>query len=115
MTHETPVKVHNLDECWADSVGDPLTLFSNDQPEVEAGSYVIRPGERVPESGTASHGGPEFSVILFGEVELVLPDDDQEITAGAGTLTIIPAGVEHYSKNPTDDPVKLVYTVVGSI
>lgn len=115
MTDDTTVRVHDLEDRWTESVGDPLTLFENDDPEVQAGSYVIRPGERVPETGTTSHDGPELSVILSGEVVLALPDDGTELVAGPGTFTTIPAGVEHYSENRTNEPVELVYTVVGSL
>lgn len=109
------VQVHELDGLWEDSVGEPLTLFTNDEPFAQAGSYVIRPGERVPETGTTSHGGPELTVILSGEVVLCLPDADRKVVSGPGTFVIIPAGVEHYSENRTEDPVELVYTVVGEL
>lgn len=115
VTDASDVQLVALDDRWADSVGEPLTLFDSDDPQVQAGSYVIQPGERVPETGTTSHGGPELSVILSGEVVLGLPDEGQELLASPGTLTTIPAGVEHYSENRTEDPVKLVYTVVGDL
>lgn len=115
VTDPSDVKLYNLDDCWADSIGDPLTLFASDNPQVQAGSYVIRPGERVPETGTTSHEGPELSVILSGEVVLGLPDVNEEYVIGPGTFTIIPTDVEHYSENRTDDPVELVYTVVGDL
>ncbi|WP_129116243.1 cupin domain-containing protein [Halegenticoccus tardaugens] len=115
MTNPSDVQLYDLDDCWADSVGDPLALLASDDPQVQAGSYVIRPGERVPETGTTSHGGPELSVILSGEAILGLPDAGEEYVAGPGTFITIPAGVEHYSENRADDPVELVYTVVGDL
>jgi len=107
------VELTVLDDVWAESSGSPLTLFESDDPEAEAGSYVIQPGERVPEEGWTSHEGDELSVILDGEVTLVTPDD--EYTVSAGTLSVIPAGVEHYSVNETDEPTRLVYTAVGGL
>lgn len=115
MTEQPGVQVFDLDDKWAESVGDPLTLFVSDEPPVQAGTYVIEPGERVPETGTTSHDGPELSVILSGEVVLGLPDDEQERVVGPGTFVTIPAGTEHYSENRTDDPVELVYTVAGDL
>ena len=111
------IEVHELDGLWEESVGDPRELFEGDDPQVQARSYVIRPGERVPEMGTTSHGGPELSVVLSGEVVLGLPDEDgdEEYAVGPDTFVTIPAGTEHYSENRTDDPVKLVYTVVGDL
>jgi len=48
-----------------------------------------------------------------GEVTLVTPD--AKYTVSAGTLSVIPAGVEHYSVNETETPTKLVYTAVGGL
>lgn len=109
----TGVELTALDDVWADSTGSPLTLFETDDPESETGAYVIQPGERVPEEGWTSHEGDELSVLLSGEIELVTPDG--EYTVEAGTLSVIPAGVDHYSVNETDEPVKLVYTVLGGL
>lgn len=111
----TRVEVYDLDELWPDSVGEPNTLYEDDDPQVQAGSYVIQPGERVPAEGTTSHDGPELSVILSGEVVLGLPDTDEELVSGSGTFAVIPAGVEHYSENRTDEPVELVYVVLGEL
>lgn len=115
MADQPGVRVFDLDDRLAESAGDPLTLFENDEPPVQAGTYVIEPGERVPETGTTSHDGPELSVILSGEVVLGLPDDEQERVVGPGTFVTIPAGTEHYSENRTDNPVELVYTVAGNL
>lgn len=107
------VELTTLEDVWDDSTGSPLTLFESTNPESEAGSYVIQPGERVPEEGWTSHEGDELSVILEGEVTLVTPDG--EYTVSAGTFSVIPAGVKHYSVNETDEPTKLVYTAVGGL
>jgi len=107
----------DLDEQWEESEGEPHALFQAAEPPVQSGSYVIKPGERVPETGTASHTGPELSVILSGELVLGLPecDDTAEQTITGGTYSVIPAGVEHYSVNRGEVPVRLVYTVVGDL
>jgi oxalate decarboxylase/phosphoglucose isomerase-like protein (cupin superfamily) len=117
MNEQNPVDVYQLDELWEQSTGDPLTLFSGDDPPVDSGTYVIQPGERVPETGTTSHGGPEISVILEGEAVLGLPGagSEREMSIGPMTITVIPAGVEHYSENPGDEPVKLAYTIAGDL
>jgi len=107
------VELTDLESVWEDSTGSPLTLFESEDPESETGSYVIQPGERVPEDGWTSHGGDEVSVVLEGEVTLVTPSG--EYTVSAGTLSVIPAGVEHYSVNDTDSPTKLVYTAIGGL
>jgi quercetin dioxygenase-like cupin family protein len=107
------VELMNLDDVWGDSKDAPLTLFESTDPEAEAGSYVIQPGERVPEIGWTSHEGDELSVILEGEVTLVTPD--REYTISNGTFSVIPAGVRHYSVNETEDPTKLVYTAIGGL
>lgn len=107
------VELTTLEDVWAESMDVPLTLHETDDPVSQTGSYVIRPGERVPEAGWTSHEGDEISVILDGEVELVTPDG--EYTVSSGTVSVIPAGVKHYSVNDTDEPVRLVYTAVGGL
>lgn len=107
------VTVHRLEDIWDESHDEPFALFESDEPNVEAGSYVIEPGERVPENETTSHAGDEISVILSGEIELVV--DGEYTTVGPESVTVIPAGVDHYSKNATDEPVRLVYTVLGDL
>lgn len=91
----------------------PLALFQSDDPTVEAGTYVIEPGERVPETGTTSHEGDELSVILSGEIELVAGETEQ--TVGPESVAIIPAETPHYSENTGAEPVKLVYVVLGEL
>lgn len=115
MTEESSAQIIDLDDAWPESTGEPLTLFASDDPPVQAGTYVIEPGERVPATGTTSHDGPELSVILTGEVVLGLPAEQHEYVVEAGTFVTIPAGTEHYSENRTDVPVELVYTVVGDL
>lgn len=109
------VMIQNLDEVWSESEGDPLTIFEQDDPALVTGSYVMQPDERVPESGTTSHHGTEVSVILEGEVELGLPESDETRVAGPYTVTVIPSGTEHYSRNSSKKPVRLVYAVFGKL
>jgi oxalate decarboxylase/phosphoglucose isomerase-like protein (cupin superfamily) len=111
------VLLFDLDALWPESAGEPETLFESEDPPVQSGSYVIEPGERVPETGTTSHGGPELSVILSGEIVLGTPqsEGDTEEAVPAGTYSVIPTGVEHYSENRGDEPVELVYTVAGEL
>jgi quercetin dioxygenase-like cupin family protein len=108
----TDIQLHDLESNWSESTDDPLTLHESDDPQAETGSFAIEPGERVPEEGTTSHGGDEISVILTGEIEVVT---EASHTVGEGTLSVIPAGVEHYSVNHGDEPVRLVYTILGEL
>lgn len=108
----TDIQLHDLDSNWSKSTDDPLSLYESNNPQAETGIFVIEPGERVPEEGTTSHGGDEISVILSGEIEVVT---EESYTVGEGTLSVIPAGVEHYSVNHGDKPVELVYTILGEL
>lgn len=102
----------DLESLWPESTDAPHAIFTEDDPPGQAGTYVIEPGERVPETGTTSHGGAEVSVILEGELRLVT---DEETVVGPGTVTVIPAGVEHYSENVGDSPARLVYAIFGEL
>jgi len=113
VTDGDGVELTELATVWSDSTGSPLELFESSNPDAEAGSYVIQPSERVPEEGWTSHEGDELSVILEGEVILVTRSD--EYTVSAGTLSVIPAGVDHYSLNESDEPTRLVYTAIGGL
>lgn len=112
MSGET-VELTDLDSVWAESTGSPHALFESGDPKSEAGTFVIQPGERVPEEGWTSHEGDELSIILDGEVTLVTRTD--EYTVSEGTFCVIPSGVDHYSVNETDEPTKLVYTAIGGL
>lgn len=106
------IQLHDLESNWSESTDDPLTLYHSDDPTTETGLFVIEPGERVPAEGTTSHEGDEISVILSGELEVIT---EKPRTVGANTLSVIPAGVEHYSVNHGPEPVKLVYTILGDL
>ena len=116
-TENDDVLLLALDSLWEESTGQPKTLFESTDPTVQSGTYVIQPGERIPETGTTSHDGPELSVILSGEIVLGLPETPgpTERTVSGGTYSVIPAGVQHYSENRGSEPVELVYTIVGEL
>lgn len=107
------VTVHCLTDLWQDSRGEPVSLYEGDDSTVQTGSYVIEPGERVPETGRTSHDGDELSVIVSGEINLVA--DGERYTIGSETLSVIPAGTAHYSENTGTEPCYLVYTVFGEL
>ncbi|ELY97154.1 cupin domain-containing protein [Natrialba asiatica] len=107
------VTVHRLADRWDESRDSPLSLFESVDPQAEVGSYVIDPGERVPETGTTRHDGDETSIVLSGEIDLVVSGD--RTTIGPETMTVIPAGEDHYSENTGDEPVRLVYAVLGGL
>lgn len=109
------VQVYRLADCWDDSIEAPLRLWESDEPLAQAGTYVIEPDERVPQEGTTSHDGDEFSVILEGKIRLGSPILDQELIIDEGNVIVIPAGFEHYSVNRGDGRVKLVYVVLGEL
>lgn len=107
------VIIHRLTDLWRDSLREPLSLYEGDDPAAQTGSYVIEPGERVPETGTTSHDGDELSVIVSGEIDLVV--DAERYTMGPETVSVIPAGTPHYSENTGTEPCRLVYTVFGEL
>ncbi len=107
------VTVHRLEENWNKSREAPYTLFESGDPQAKVGSFVIEPGERVPETGTTSHEGDEITVILTGEIDLVV--GDERMTAGPETMMVTPAGTPHYSVNAGDEPVRLVYMILGEL
>lgn len=107
------VTVYELADLWPASTDDPHAVFEGDEPPGQVGTYVIDPGQRVPASGWTSHAGAEVSVILEGELRLVTEDTDTVV--GGGTMTVIPAGVEHWSENVGDAPARLVYAIFGEL
>lgn len=106
------VTIQDLAGLWPSSHGDPYSLVQQDDPPGEAGTYVIEPGERVPESGYTSHAGTEVSVILAGELRLVT---DEPYHVGPESLVVIPAGTEHYSENVGETAARLVYAILGEL
>lgn len=107
------VTITDLDTLWPESVDEPHAVFEGTSPPGQAGTYVIEPGERVPESDWTSHDGAEVSVILEGELRLVTEEVDRVV--GPHTLTVIPSGVEHYSENVGDESARLVYAIFGEL
>lgn len=113
--NESQIETVTLAELWDESVAEPRTLVETDDPKAQAGTFVIEPGERIPAEGTTSHGGTELSVVLSGSVVVGESDRDAEVAVAEGDFVRIPAGVEHYSRNDTDRPVKLVYVILGDL
>lgn len=114
-TDEAGVQVHDLVERWPASAGEPNPFPLGADAGVEAGTYVVEPGERVPPTGTTAHRGTEVSVVLSGELVLDGPSIQPELTVGPETAVVIPAGIEHHSRNPTDTSARLVYVVHGEV
>lgn len=105
------VTVYQLEDVWGESYDEPFTFFESDDPNAEVGSFVVEPGERVPETGAASHDGDEITVVLAGEIDLVVASE--RATVDPETVTVIPEGTPHYGENTGDEPVRLVYTILG--
>lgn len=104
--------VLDLESLWPASTDEPHAVFAGEDPPGEAGTYVIEPGERVPETGTTSHDGTEVSVLLEGT--LVLGTADEEVVE-RGSLVVIPEGLDHYSENIGDGPARIVYAIFGDL
>lgn len=111
MTAEEPT-VQPLETVWRDSTDDPLSVYKQDDPPAQTGTFVIRPEERVPATGTTTHDGLEISVVLEGELTLVT---ERSYHVTAPSLVVIPAGVAHYSRNDGDEPVRLTYAIFGEL
>lgn len=106
------VSIQDLAELWPSSHEAPNSIIHQDDPPGEAGTYVIEPGERVPESGYTAHAGTEVSIILEGELRLVT---DETYHVGPDSLVVIPAGTEHYSENHGESDARLVYVILGEL
>ena len=107
------VRILPLADRWPDSTDAPNPVVEQDDPQGQVGTYVIEPGERVPETGMTAHEGTEISVILEGESKLVA--NGEEYTIGPNSLVVLEPGVEHYTVNTGSDPTRLVYTILGGL
>ena len=52
--------------------------------------------------------GDEDDAFLVLDDEIVFGVGDEEVVAAAGTFVLVPPGVEHTFRNPTDDPVRIL-------
>jgi quercetin dioxygenase-like cupin family protein len=46
--------------------------------------------------------------ILDGEIVFMLGEDGEEVTAEAGTFVLVPPGIRHGFRNPTDQVVRIL-------
>ncbi|MCL2619010.1 MAG: cupin domain-containing protein [Defluviitaleaceae bacterium] len=76
---------------------------------VSMGSAAFPPGARVPVEGSAAHAGDEYSYIISGSLCCVC--NGQEFTVSAGDFAFIPAGMAHYSYNPTDREAEVIWVL----
>ncbi len=87
-----------------------LLAFANGEVgSVVFGSARFEPGQRLPAHGTGSHTGDEVSYIISGH--LTGESGGVPFEIGAGEMSIIPAGEEHWSV-AGPEPVTLVYVLV---
>ena len=107
------VQIIPLEEVFTRAAGGELEKLYDASPDIAAGVFVFRPGQRVPESGAAAHSGTEISIVLSGEVLLGL-EDGEERRIRAGELVIIPKGVPHYSRNATQEEARIFWAIAPS-
>lgn len=86
-----------------------LEFLGEEVGSVTFGSARFEPGQRLPASGTGSHSGDEVSYIISGNLSGESGGVPFEI--GAGDLTIIPAGEEHWAV-AGPEPVELIYVMI---
>lgn len=77
---------------------------------VTVGTARFRPHERLPAEGTGSHEGDEISYIISGS--LTGESGGRPFRVGAGDLTLIPAGEEHWAV-AGPEPVEIIFVMVG--
>ncbi|MGW8428436.1 cupin domain-containing protein [Peribacillus simplex] len=89
------------------------TFFQDEgeHSEVQFGSVVIAPGERIPPQGLSCHSGNEYSFIVKGSVEG--ESGGESFKASAGEATFIPSGEEHWSINKEEEPCEVVWLLVN--
>lgn len=86
-----------------------LEFVRGEVGSVVFGSARFEAGQRLPATGTGSHTGDEVSYIISGSLSGESGGVAFEI--GAGDLTIIPAGEEHWAV-AGPEPVELIYVMI---
>jgi len=104
------IQVISLEEAFAEADAGQLQTLFELAPDVVAGVFVFRPGQRTPEEGFSAHDGTEISIVLSGEVQLVLKDG-QEHHVRAGDIVMIPKGIPHYSRNNGEAEARIFWTL----
>ena len=72
-----------------------LELAPREAAALRAGSVRLAPHQRVPIEGLSVHEADELSLIVSGSLSGVSGDVPFEV--GAGDVTLIPAGEEHWA------------------
>lgn len=78
---------------------DPVQTLLEIEPraaaKLRAGSVRLAPNQRVPFEGLSVHGADELSLIVSGS--LSGESGGEPFAVGAGDVTLIPAGEEHWA------------------
>ena len=79
---------------------------TEDTPFFNLAVIVLRPGQGVE---SHRHGAEDDSfLVLEGTLSVTVGDDDREVTAGAGTFVLVPAGTAHAIHNSGPDDVRML-------
>ncbi|UPW81969.1 cupin domain-containing protein [Lysinibacillus sp. Ag94] len=80
------------------------------ESEIKFGFVKIKPGERLPLSGTTSHIENEYSFIVRGS--LTGESGGKNYRISQGEASFIPAGEPHWCMNDSEETVELVYALL---
>jgi len=84
----------------AEPVQTLLDLAAMPNAALRAGSVKLSPNQRVPAEGWSGHSAEELSLIVSGSLTGVC--GGAEFQAGAGDVTLIPAGEQHWAVAGSD-------------
>lgn len=94
------------------STNDLITLFDHTSEKIDFsfGTVTIQPGERVPAEGFSIHEEDEYSIIIEGNIEG--ESGGRPFKVSSPEATLIPAGEKHWAFNNSDQPCKIVWTLI---
>ena len=79
--------------------------LSEHTPRFNLAIVTMAPGRMGPPAHKHAEEDDSFLVL---DDELVFILGDEEIVAKAGTFVLVPPGVDHTFRNPTDHPVRIL-------
>lgn len=109
--------MEKIDVKDVEAIGMPMyemkKLFNKqgDFSEVSMSVISLTPGERVPAEGMSCHEEDEYAYFISGEVNTYC--DGKYSVEKAGEATFIPAGMEHWCINESNEPCVLVCFMVS--
>ena len=78
--------------------------LSEDTPRFNVSIITMAPGKHGPPAHVHADEDDSFLVL---DGEMVFEVEGEEVVAPAGTFVLVPPGVEHTFRNPTDEPVRI--------